>query len=151
MHITLKFLGDLSDHDVAQACQTVNRVCSEYTSFQMHCVGAGAFPNTRRPRTLWLGCGDGGEALAELHKDLDKSLNQSGFARERRGYHPHLTLGRIKHADSTLTLLGELVEQHADFDAGETIVDEVVVYQSQLERSGPVYTPMSHVELRDPD
>jgi 2'-5' RNA ligase len=46
--------------------------------------------------------------------------------------------------------LTELVRRHADFSAGEMYVDEVVVFSSQLEKTGAIHTPLGHAPLAGP-
>ena len=86
--------------------------------------------------------------MLALHDAIEAELDQLGFRGERRRYTPHLTLGRVRRsAPQEIRELGELVEKHGSFDAGQTIVDEVVVFASRLSKSGPTYDELGRVAL----
>ncbi len=124
MHLTLNFLGEAA---------------APFASFDLELQGIGAFPSTGRPRTLWLGAGEGAEEIVLLQTAITKSLAPLGFRPEARRFRPHLTLGRVRDSHLGLDELAELMKQHADFNAGSTPVDEVVVFSSRLERAGAVH------------
>jgi hypothetical protein len=83
-------------------------------------------------------CDAGGSALRS---------QKLGFRREARRYEPHLTIGRIRRRGPGVAELGELIGQHADYEAGRTAVSEVIVFSSQLDRSGPTYEALSRARL----
>lgn len=150
MHWTLNFLGDVPDNEVADVCQCVTAAVAPVSPFDLEIVGCGAFPKVGRPRTLWLGVGKGAEAMIELQAALERSLAKLGFRPENRQFKPHLTLGRVRDASAGLDELTDLVRRQADFSAGVMYVDEVVVFSSQLERTGAIHTPLGHAPLAGP-
>lgn len=150
MHWTLNFLGDVPDTEIAGVCRTATEAVASFSPFDLEIAGCGAFPTSGRPRTLWLGVGEGAAALVELQAALEKKLATIGFRPEARQFKPHLTLGRLRDSSTGLDELAELVRRHADFSAGEMYVDEVVVFSSQLERTGAVHTPLGHAPLAGP-
>ncbi len=60
LHLTLKFLGGVDTADVVKVCEAVRKAVADLSPFQLEIHGAGAFPNLRRPQTIWLGSRDGG-------------------------------------------------------------------------------------------
>ncbi|HEX3996927.1 MAG TPA: RNA 2',3'-cyclic phosphodiesterase [Pirellulales bacterium] len=150
MHWTLNFLGDVPDTEIAAVCECVTKAVAPFSPFDLEISHCGAFPSSGRPRTLWLGVGDGAAALIELQAALERDLAQLGFRPEARQFKPHLTLGRVRDGSMGLDELAELVRHHADFSAGEMYVDEIVVFSSQLERTGAVHTPLGHAPLGGP-
>ncbi len=150
MHLTLKFLGDVSDTETPDICRVVKEVADEFEPFEIVCRGAGAFPNARDPRTLWIGIQDGADELKRLQAAIDDAFkSQLGYGKEQRAFHPHITLGRIKHIPPEKhSELTELLEKHAHFDADLAIIDEVVTFASFLGRGGPQHDPLDHAELR---
>jgi len=150
MHWTLSFLGDVPDAEIAGVCRSVTAAVAPFSPFELDVCGCNAFPTSGRPRTLWLGVGEGADALVELQAALEQSLAKLGFRAEARQYKPHLTLGRVRDSSSGLEELAELVQRHADFSAGLMAVDEVVVFSSQLERAGAIHTPLGHAPLAGP-
>jgi 2'-5' RNA ligase len=68
-----------------------------------------------------------------------------GFPRERRAYHPHLTLARIKAKPPAE--LQEIAEAHKSTPFGRQTIDRVIWYQSELQSTGPVYTSIATILL----
>ena len=148
MHVTLLFLGDVDDRELHAICRAVQEVAAREPAFQLRVSGLGAFPNARRPRTLWAGVAEGGEALGRLHDELETRMLELGcYRKEERGYTPHLTLGRVRGESDGHALAGELARR-AEWEGGRAAVDEVLVYSSEMERDGPVYTVIGRGELK---
>jgi 2'-5' RNA ligase len=148
MHLTLKFLGDVLHEQTADVCRAVAEVVRECRAFSAECTGAGAFPSPARPRTIWLGIGQGGEQLGRLHAAIDKKLARLGFPREGRKYRPHLTIGRVRGGPGTNELTS-LLRQNADFEAGTSEIAEVITFASELTPKGPVYRAMGRAALAE--
>ena len=113
-------------------------------------AACGAFPNARDPRTLWIGIEDGAEELKRLQAAIDGALkSRLGYAKEQRGFHPHLTIGRVKRElPGGQGELAELLQKHAHFDADLAVIDEVVTFASFLNRShGPTHDALGRAEL----
>jgi 2'-5' RNA ligase len=147
LHITLKFLGDVDSREIHHVCQAVQGAVAEVAPFEFEVRGAGAFPNAKRPRTVWLGVGEGHEELVDLNRRVEKPLEKLGYRREARRYQPHLTIGRARRGGPGVVELGNLIREHADFDLGRTTVSQVVVFSSQLDRSGPTYEALARAPL----
>lgn len=147
MHITLKFLGDQTDDAVAAICQAVREGAAAVDPFEFTCQGAGAFPDIRRPRTLWVGVTEGLEEFRRLHAAVDAALARQRFPQDRQQFRPHLTIGRVRAAGPQTQSLGEALNAYQDFDAGSTVVDEVIVYASELAPSGPTYEVLARAPL----
>ena len=87
--------------------------------------------------------------MQRLVSQIESALEPMGFVPEARRYTPHLTLGRVRENPAPVQArLSEILQRHAQFDAGATIVDEVVVFSSSLGRGGPKYEALSRIELR---
>jgi 2'-5' RNA ligase len=152
MHITLKFLGDIPNVEVPDVCRHVSDAVANIEPFEIEFRGAGAFPNASRPKTIWIGVapGEGFDQLAALSEAIDERLkDEMGFPRERRRFHPHLTLGRLNSMNAAQDQLGELLLQQADFNAAVAEIDEVLTFASFLDRAGPTYNVMGRAELSD--
>jgi 2'-5' RNA ligase len=149
MHLSLRFLGDVHTKDLPDVCNAVTATVKDTEAFDITCQGAGAFPDVARPRTLWMGVGQGREQIIGLHEKLEAELAKVGFRPEGRAYHPHLTLGRIRRPGPELAQITELLERDAGFAGGQTDVSEVVVFSSEPGRNGPVHEPMYRAELKD--
>jgi 2'-5' RNA ligase len=147
LHLTLQFLGDVPENQIAEVCKAVERGAAEVAPFTLEIRGAGAFPNLGKPRTIWLGTKDGSEQIADLHDHVALALADLGFQDEDRRFQSHLTLGRVK-STKNVSLLGPLLRQHAEFSAGVFPVDQAIVFSSRLERGGPIYEKLASAGLR---
>jgi len=147
LHLTLKFLGEVASQEIPRVCEAVRLGAAEVDPFELELRGAGAFPNTRRPRTIWLGVGAGQEEMVALHGKIEEPLRKLGFRPEHRRYESHLTIGRVRRGGPGLAELGQLLQQHADFLAGRVNVSQVVIFASQLATGGPIYEALSRARL----
>jgi RNA 2',3'-cyclic 3'-phosphodiesterase len=150
MHLTLKFLGDVPDTHLPDVCRVVRQAAAGCEPFEISCRGAGAFPDSERPRTLWIGIREGAEELKALQAAIDDAFKKElGYSKEPRGFHPHLTIGRVKQASPEgRERLSRLIAEHSEFDADLAVVDEVVTFASFLDRKGPRHEALDHAELR---
>jgi 2'-5' RNA ligase len=147
MHITLLFLGDVDDRDLHAVCKAVKEAAATEAPFALRVAGVGAFPTPRRPKILWAGITDGMEPLKRLNSALEGPMLELGcYRKEERGYTPHLTLGRVK-ADSGAFALAAEIPRRAAWEGGTAAVNEVLVYSSEMERDGPVYTVIGRAPL----
>ena len=149
MHWTLKFLGDVDLLETPKICDAVARAVEPLTPFDVEARGAGAFPDVSRPRTVWVGMGQGAEPMVELHDRIDQELALLGYRPEGRRFRPHLTIGRVRSCPpAAIAELGRVIGEHADFESGLSTVYEVVVFASELGRDGPTHEPLGHAELK---
>ena len=139
LHVTLLFLGEVDDRAVLNVCRAVSETCQKLPAFTMSVEGVGCFGNPRRPRTIWIGVGEGSDELKQLHAALEEKLLELGcYRREDRAFTPHVTLGRVKQDDSGGDL-SALLQKKAEWQGGTVEVREVLVMSSELTPKGPIY------------
>lgn len=147
LHLTLKFLGEVSDGRVAELSAAVAAVAGQHREFVMALGGIGAFPNFRRARVVWMGIEQ--EARLELlHHDVELACESLGFELEGRPFRPHLTLARVKHPlpearMRALSRVGKQTDFRTDF-----VVRSVDLMSSDLSQSGPNYRTLVSAALR---
>jgi 2'-5' RNA ligase len=147
LHLTLLFLGEVEDKQLHEVCRAVAGACAGVAPFTMSLEKVGCFPNARRPRILWAGVGTGVQEVVALHDAIEPALLDLGcYRREERDYTPHLTLGRVK-GDKVTSELSEAIAKNQAWQAGDTVVREVLVMSSSLGRDGPEYAVMSRAKL----
>jgi 2'-5' RNA ligase len=146
LHWTLNFLGNVEQRETGEICAAVADAALEHEPFDLQVCGAGAFPTPDRPRTLWLGVGEGRDQMIALRASIEDSLESLGFRGEARRYTPHLTIGRPGRGDAPPELAVELAAM-ADYNGGKMLVDEVTIFSSELTRQGPVYDPLGFAPL----
>ncbi len=146
LHLTLKFLGDVLNTQIPALCNCISSIARNHSPLDIDCQTAGAFPAVERPRTVWLGFSESPELVA-LQKEIDEGMYEMGFAPDRRRYQPHVTIGRVRQGGRTQHDLSELLKQHADFKAGISRIDEVIVFASFLDKMGPSYDVLGRAPL----
>lgn len=146
LHWTLNFLGDVLDRELDDVCRAVTKGVAASEPFELSAWGVGAFPHGDRPRTIWLGSDRGVAEVAALARAIELALKPLGFKPEARPFQPHLTLGRVR-GPHRIQELGQALAPLANYSAGVTTVDEVTIFASELEPTGPVYTPLAHAVL----
>lgn len=146
MHLTLKFLGETPD-DKAAAFETALRTLTgKHPSFPMRLKGMGFFPPGRsHPRVIWAGI-ETGPRLAALQNDIEVAAEEIGYEREKREFHPHLTLGRVKFPGRMDMVLQEIEERRGE-DFGEMLVIKVTFFRSVLKPSGAEYSVLGEFRL----
>jgi 2'-5' RNA ligase len=143
-HVTLKFLGDTPLELVPEVAAIVARCAAAEPAFALRFSGLGAFPQASRPSVIWAGIPDAGP-LVRIAAALDAELSPLGFAKETRPFHPHLTLARVKFKPPAQ--LGELLAQHPGTPFGESPVEEVELFRSELGPHGSKYTVLATAPL----
>ena len=146
IHLTLKFLGEVKDEIIAEVCNIVKEVAGRHKSFEIDVESVGHFGG-RSARVLWIGNGQGSDELFALQKDLEEKLALAGWPEEQRQFAGHLTLCRIRNTKAGVKL-AQLSEQYKDFKLGTISAESVLVYQSQLQPTGPIYTVLGNYKLQ---
>lgn len=96
LHLTLKFLGEIRPDQVDGLETLLADAAAGVPPFDFDVAGAGAFPSLRAPRVLWVGIAEPLELVGKLQQNIETALSRSGFPREDRPFHPHVTAGRVK-------------------------------------------------------
>ncbi len=144
-HLTLKFLGDASQAQLEILVRDLSSLLSGCPPVRIRLHGCGLFPQPERPRVAWLG----GKApgLESIARAVESAARGTGFARERRPWSLHLTLARIRTRWPR-----DAVRRFFDWGDGLGLeafeCSEVVLFRSELEPGGAVYTALERLALR---
>lgn len=146
LHLTLRFLGPTPPERIEPTAMAVRAAANESGPLRLTIAGAGTFPPGARPRTLWLGLGDGLEALAALATTTDRALRAAGWSFDDRPLRPHLTLARSDGLPAGPLVAARLVTAIADRSIVAEI-DRVGLFES-VTGGGPArYVPIDEVPL----
>ena len=145
-HITLQFLGDTPLDKVEEIKSALTRIAASHRDFDVSVGGLGVFPNERRPRVVWIGVSQGADSLASLQASVSGEMKRLGFQTEKRGYSPHITLGRVKSPKNVETLM-RLLNAEREFQAGTFHATDIHLIRSVLSSEGPTYTTLFSSEL----
>jgi 2'-5' RNA ligase len=145
IHITLVFLGDTEENVIEEIRVMLRQKCTGSGKFKLRLQGFGIFRNMNDPRIIWTGV-EASDNLICLNESIHSGLKQLAIKMEDRPYNPHLTLGRIKRI-SDIQVLKSLVEKYRNSEIQIVSVDEVILYESILQPSGPIYKPLEKFSL----
>ena len=148
-HLTLKFLGEIDPGVIDAITERTEAVVSGINMFTVWIGGGGGFPDLKRPRILWVGVEDSHGLLTKLQEELEKKLEGVGFQREKRVYHPHLTLGRVR-SGRVGRLDAETLKVLESCEVGSLVVKEITLFRSHLKPTGAEYTKLRTVPLQIP-
>ena len=142
LHLTLKFFGEVEGGKAAALAAALSLAARGAPPLDMRLQVAGVFPSPGKPNVLWLGVADERGGLARLHARIEDECAAAGFGRERRAFHPHVTLARVRQANRETR---RLAHRHVEMGFGPLgfEVKEIVLMQSVLGPGGSVYTPLS--------
>ncbi len=144
MHLTLKFIGEVEEPKAGGILRALDGA-GGFAPFEVHYRGTGFFPDGNAPRVFWAGMVAPPE-LAALASAVEACLEPLGIARERRAFHPHLTLARLKSRNG-LVELHEAAARLRETEFGEGLVEHFHLYRSILKPSGAEYTRMASFGL----
>ncbi len=149
IHLTLKFLGNVPASSVDDIARAVAAESVKTAPFELKLGAAGAFPNLRSPRVVWVGLAGNTSPLLDLQKEIERCVVPLGFAPENRPFSPHLTVGRVREGalPEDRRRLGEAVCRLAVVSDVPFRVDSVSLMKSTLAPTGAVYECLSSSEL----
>ena len=146
IHLTLKFLGDVEASRIDELAAAVKDAAQGYGPVKLDVKGIGIFPNARAPRVVWLGVSGDVDALSSIAEKIEAGCERLGYPREKRGFTPHLTLGRVKSPGRRESLMRKVAE-YEKAELGSFVADSISVMKSELKPSGAVYTEMRRIGL----
>jgi len=139
-HLTLQFLGDDADVDAVVAAFDGFSVPGGHVRLG----GAGAFPNARRARVLWVGVVEGEDVLARLARGVADRLAPLGYEPDPKAFHPHVTIARCSRPTDLRALVTEL---GAEPYGPPWRVGALAVYESRLRPEGASYVERARMPL----
>jgi 2'-5' RNA ligase len=147
LHVTLSFLGDLEDAQVAAVCDEAGRIAADFAPMALEIRGVVPVPGQgRRLRMFWAGVDGDLEPLTQLHGRLNEAFGRLGLPVEGRRYRPHVTLARVKFCRDA-EALRRAAQGWKETMFGSQAVEAVSVYASTLTRKGPEYRRLARLLL----
>ena len=149
MHLTLKFIGDVSPANVELLSQMLTAETMGCAPFRMQIGGLGSFPTSRRARVIWVGI-QAPAALASLQRGIESAAARLGYESETRPFSPHLTIGRVRQQvrASDQQRVRAALERTQVGDLGAAAVTAVHLFKSDLKPSGAEYTCLFSAQLK---
>jgi len=134
LHLTLAFLGNTSDDELAEIRKAMQAVGERHSRFGLKVIHLQYGPDAKRPRMIWALIEESPELL-ELQKDVMRTLHTE----EEQNFIPHLTLARLRTFELQRMEDEELPEVNEDVSISFQ-VNSIEVMTSILKRSGAQYT-----------
>jgi len=147
IHLTLKFLGNLTASQVESVIEVVQKASVEFSIFHLKADEKGAFPNLKRPKVFWVGLSQADDStLLNLQSKMETELAEIGFEKEVRKFHPHLTIGRVRRFKN----LDDITEKFMAYELAEIEfeVKEILIMKSVLTPKGAVYSIQKAIPLK---
>lgn len=144
-HVTLKFLGEVTDDRLAEVREIINASASASTPTPTRLTEVGSFPRATRARVLWVGLEDAQDVMAGIASSMEKVFTAAGFRREGRELHPHLTIARFRvpqPIEDVLLETGPFELDRSPFEVGD-----IVLYRSHLSPKGATYEALERFPL----
>ncbi len=150
IHLTLKFLGETPATSVEPITAALRESAVGHGPLALTATGLGCFPSTRQPRVVWVGLDGDMDALKALQQSVERMLSPLGFRPEKRGFSPHLTLGRVRREaySAEVRAVGQAIAAASGGFVGAWTANSISLMQSELGRGGARYTCLADVPLR---
>ena len=136
LHLTLKFLGELSDVEIRAIQAQLNSL--EFEPFELSLNELGAF-SEQFVRIIWVGVEKG--EIFNLQKKVDDMLDDL-FPSENR-FMGHITIARVKKVEQKKMFLTEL--KKIKFPKFKFKVDKVCLKESKLSQFGAQYQTLLEI------
>ncbi len=140
VHITMKFLGDISEDKVEPIASALSQVNCK--PFEARIKGVGVFPKPAYIKVIWLGAEGNFEAL---HIEVERVLTPFRFEKDDK-FSPHATLARVKMLKEKAALL-EKIKKLENVDLGTMNVESITLKKSTLTPQGPIYETLRKIKL----
>lgn len=138
IHLTLKFLGDITVDQITAIQDELVRITKDIKPFFIKTEKIGLFPSHQYPRIIWLGIKNE-PAILNLASKIDQCLKNYTAHDDQRDFKPHMTIGRIK-SNRHIKKLIEIIEKDAPRPPMEQEITSISLFKSRLTFSGPIYS-----------
>ena len=107
------------------------------------------FPNANRARVLWIGVDGDLQPLRLLQAGIEDALTAIGFSPEKRGFNPHLTIGRMHHraSRSDRSRAADILSSLDLPERQPIAVNAISLMKSTLLPDGAIYERIAYSDL----
>jgi RNA 2',3'-cyclic 3'-phosphodiesterase len=146
-HITLAFLGEVTDLSLTRLLPRLERAARRHQPFSLSLSAAGAFPSPARANVLWSGLSGDRRELGDLAASVTAGASRAGAAPPDAGrrFRPHLTLARCRAPADVRPIVAGL----ADYSGPQWTAEEIFLIRSRLGEQ-PRYETLGTWKLNPP-
>ena len=145
IHITLRFLGDISNQIIAKIEDVLKNSIDGIKPFQFCLEGVGIFPNQKYIKIIWIGIKNS-EIIEELSKRINHKINLIITDNKSQKFLPHITICRVKSSKNKEKLL-DIIDEFNNYKFGTIKVDSIKLKKSELTSKGPIYSDLIKINL----
>lgn len=146
IHLTLRFFEAIEPEAAAALSADLRETLRLKPTFTLSVEGLGAFPDSRKPRVLWIGAHPSEGPLLEVQALCEASAQRVGIRAAPRSFRPHLTIGRIRDWRRAGPVEAA-VKRESRFSGGTIAVERVTLFSSVLGAQGAQHTKLEEYPL----
>ncbi len=147
LHITLLFLGDVKDEELADICLTAKEVSKRHSILDINLSKISYGPDGKLPPKMVWASSEKSKELSALKKDLEDSLEgKVNLLPDFKIFSPHVTMARI----SALAWRAIEPEERPEVDESVDLtftVESIEVMESESKKGGLQYTVIESHQL----
>ncbi|MBS3968954.1 MAG: RNA 2',3'-cyclic phosphodiesterase [Clostridia bacterium] len=147
-HLTLFFWQDIDEELIEKIHGILENLFTDIPPLTIRTRYLGFFPEKGEPKVIWVGL-EKSRQLDDLINLIRKCFLSNLIPLEQKSFNPHITLGRLK----AIYKINKVKELPLSTDRLNNPfsekIHEVVLYQSSLQKNGPVYTIIKRYGLNN--
>ncbi|MCK9236110.1 MAG: RNA 2',3'-cyclic phosphodiesterase [Acholeplasmataceae bacterium] len=132
-HLTLQFIGEVSERELNKIADKLEESLADVSSFSIKIGDVGSFIRGSS-EVIWAGVTDGKEKLKHLHRRIIEALEQTDVVFRKQRFTPHITLAREVIFDDQVRQLPLINEIES--------VKTITIYRSHRPNGQLTYTPI---------
>lgn len=137
MHMTLKFIGEVTMDQYERLITEIDRTICEYEGLNIELNQLGFFGNSTKKHTLWIGC-QAQPSMIQMSEEMTRCAISAGISVNQTPFVPHITLAQ--HG----TLLSELPK----IETVNVQFNQVCIFLSSRIEGELIYQPLKCWELK---
>ncbi|MBS4537212.1 RNA 2',3'-cyclic phosphodiesterase [Clostridium sp. D2Q-11] len=148
LHLTLKYLGIISNSNLEEVKNNLKKIANKSTSIKLKYTDLGYFRGKDMLRVLYLDLEGEIDKIYNIKSNIDENLKPLGYAKEKRKYIPHITLGRRIVFENRIHMIHENIKK----DLNKNIkLNKLVLFKTEQVENKRIYTPLEVFPLKDYD
>jgi 2'-5' RNA ligase len=144
LHLTLRYIGEVDGRVAEDVAVALSALAAPAPTIAI--VGVGRFEHRGRTEALWAAVTPH-EALAALHRKVDRAVTAVGLEPERRAYLPHITLARMARGAGAEVEVAQWLARNAILRSDPFTMPALILYESHLGRAGASYEAVAEWPL----